>query len=47
MSDDSHPPLRTVAIYDRPPWWRQRRVLRIALPVVAALAAVAAFAFIF
>lgn len=27
----------TVAIYDRPPWWRTRRFRRIALPIAAAL----------
>jgi hypothetical protein len=40
------PPLRTVAIYDRPPWWRRRRTLRLALPVAAALVAMAVLALV-
>jgi anti-sigma-K factor RskA len=37
------PPARrsTVAIYDRPQWWRTRRFWRIALPAVVAVASVA------
>jgi hypothetical protein len=31
----------TVAIYDRPPWWRTRKALRLALPIVAALVSLA------
>jgi hypothetical protein len=27
----------TIAIYDRPPWWRTRRFWRIALPVLAGI----------
>lgn len=34
-SSPRRPP--TVAIYDRPPWWRTRRTWRIVLPIVAAL----------
>jgi hypothetical protein len=31
----------TVAIYDRPPWWRTRRFWRIALPAIVTVAALA------
>ena len=31
-------PRGTVAVYDRPPWWRRRRVWSIALPVIVAIA---------
>jgi hypothetical protein len=43
MSDTNGPGVRnaTVAVYDRPPWWRARRTWRIALPIVAAVASLA------
>jgi hypothetical protein len=28
----------TVAVYDRPRWWRTRRVWKLALPIVVAVA---------
>ena len=40
MSEE--PPSRaTVAIYDRPQWWRTRRFWRIGLPAVVAVASLA------
>jgi hypothetical protein len=36
----------TIAIYDRPPWWKRRRTWMIALPIVVAVASVAVFAFL-
>jgi hypothetical protein len=39
----SNPRPPTVAIYDRPPWWRTRRFWRIALPVVVACGSLAAW----
>lgn len=36
----------TIAIYDRPPWWKRRRTWMIALPVAASLASVALFAWL-
>jgi hypothetical protein len=36
---DPRPP--TIGVYDRPPWWRTRRVWRIALPIVVALLSLA------
>ena len=27
----------TIAIYDRPPWWRTRKFWRLAVPVLAAI----------
>ena len=43
MNDTERPAGRnaTVAIYDRPPWWRARRTWRLALPIVAAVASLA------
>jgi hypothetical protein len=35
------PPRGTIAIYDRPPWWRRRRTWLVALPVAAGLAVAA------
>jgi hypothetical protein len=47
MSPPSAPPSRsTIAIYDRPPWWRRRKTWAIALPIVASLASLALFAWI-
>jgi hypothetical protein len=37
----------TVAIYDRPPWWRSRRTWRIAVPVVAAIGSLALYYVLF
>jgi hypothetical protein len=36
----------TVAVYDRPRWWRRRKTWMIALPVVASLASLAIFVWI-
>lgn len=41
----SRPP--TVAIYDRPPWWRSRRTWRIALPVLAAILSLVLYVVLF
>jgi hypothetical protein len=36
-------PRGTIAIYDRPSWWRTRRFWRIALPLLAAIGSLAAW----
>lgn len=42
MSDEPAPRTRaTIAIYDRPAWWRRRRTWLLALPLVVSLAATA------
>jgi hypothetical protein len=37
MPQDPQRRQATIAIYDRPPWWRMRRFWRIALPVLAGI----------
>ncbi len=46
MSDSENPRRdtgATIAIYDRPPWWKRRRVWALALPVAVSLASLALF----
>ena len=38
MTDEPLQSRSTVAVYDRPPWWRTRRFWRIALPATVAVA---------
>jgi hypothetical protein len=37
---------RTVAIYDRPPWWRRRATLRLLLPIGAAIVSLGVLALV-
>jgi hypothetical protein len=37
----------TIAIYDRPPWWRTRKFWRIGLPVLAGIGSLAVWYAIF
>jgi hypothetical protein len=46
MSDPENPRPdtgATIAIYDRPPWWKRRRVWALALPVAVSLASLALY----
>lgn len=37
MTQDRERPRGTIAIYDRPQWWRTRKFWRIALPAFAGI----------
>lgn len=41
-----HAPRATVSIYDRPPWWRRRRMWIVALPVIAGVVSLALFSWL-
>jgi hypothetical protein len=47
MPPPNVPPSRaTIAIYDRPPWWKRRKTWAIAIPVAASLASLALLVFV-
>lgn len=41
MQQDPERRPATIAVYDRPPWWRTRKFWRIALPVLAGVGSLA------
>ncbi|HVF65660.1 MAG TPA: hypothetical protein VNE58_16860 [Casimicrobiaceae bacterium] len=48
MAEDTEGrPRGTVAVYDRPQWWRRRQFWRFALPVVAGVGSLAVWYVIF
>ena len=41
MHDPPETRAATIAVYDRPPWWRTRKFWRVALPVLAGVGSLA------